>query len=58
MINDIATLLVPVILISAGYYIKIAKEKEPYATPSMWKWLIGIGVFSLIVDIILLLIRA
>jgi len=51
MINDIALLLLPIILIAGGYYIKIARDREPYATRNSWKWITLIGFISLVIQI-------
>lgn len=57
MINDFSTLLIPLFLIAGGYYIKIAKDREPYAGPNMWKWLIIIGSILFVVKLILLILN-
>lgn len=57
MINEIGSMLVPVFLIVAGYYIKIAKDREPYATPGLWKTAIILGSVLLAIRIIMLIIK-
>lgn len=44
--------LFALMLIAGGYYIKIAKDKEPHASKNLWKILIIVGILGFIVSLI------
>jgi hypothetical protein len=44
MQNDIIKLLIPLILIFGGLYVKKNPDKEPFASKNTWKILIIIGL--------------
>lgn len=48
----IKELLISVVLISIGLYLKIAKDKEPYSTKNTWKIIVAIGIIGLIISIV------
>lgn len=57
MFEDIASLLVPLGLIAGGYYIKLAKDREPHAGPDTWKWLIILGSVLFIIKLITFILK-
>jgi len=48
----IQSLLISLVLIGGGFYIKIAKHKEPYAGKNLWKITIGIGIIGFLFSLI------
>lgn len=55
MQNDIIKLLIPLILIFGGLYVKKNPDKEPYASKNTWKILVIIGLLFFVFRIIILL---
>jgi hypothetical protein len=55
--GDVFSLMLPLFLVAGGYYIKINKEREPFAGPNTWKWMAGIGIVSFIIKLIDLILK-
>ncbi|MES2577916.1 MAG: hypothetical protein V4589_09915 [Bacteroidota bacterium] len=51
MDSELLKLLLPLGLIAGGFYLKVAKDKEPYASKNLWKILIIIGAISFILKL-------
>ncbi|UKT64495.1 hypothetical protein [Pedobacter mucosus] len=51
LVELIKGLLFALALVGGGYYIKIAKAKEPHATKSLWKIIMIIGILGFIVSL-------
>jgi len=49
-------LLSAILFIGLGYYLKIAKNKEPYGYKNLWKILIALGIIGFIISLVKYLI--
>ncbi len=54
----IKELLSALAMIGGGYYLKIAKDKEPHATKNLWKILIIVGAACFIMALLIYLIKS
>lgn len=50
-------MLTSLALIGGGIYLKVAKEKEPYASKTLWKTVILVGILGLTLSVILFLVK-
>ena len=55
LIKELVTSLA---LIGVGYYIKIAKDKEPHATKNLWKILFIVGIAGFIISLLIYLSKS
>lgn len=44
--------LFTILLIGGGFYIKVAKDKEPHASKNLWKIIITIGIIGFVLSLI------
>jgi hypothetical protein len=57
MQNDIIKILIPLILIFGGLYVKKNPDKEPFASKNTWKILVIIGLLLFVLRIFILLTK-
>ncbi len=51
-------LLSTLALIGGGFYLKVAKDKEPYASKTSWKTIIVVGIIGFILSLVRYLTKA
>lgn len=56
MLKELTSLLFAIFLMAGAYYIKIARDKEPYVTKNTWKWIMAVGIVSFVVSLIRLVL--
>jgi hypothetical protein len=55
--SDIFSLILPLLLVAGGYYIKVNKKREPFAGPNTWKWMVSIGIVGFIIKLIAFILK-
>ena len=57
LVELLKELLLALALIAGGYYLKVAKDKEPHASKNLWKIVIIVGILGIIVSLVKYIIK-